>query len=102
MGDKASALLANRLRAVNAQSKIGYILTDDGRKVVKPQDICNAFAQFYSKLYNLREDAATHQPTPTEISQFLDQMALPSLTDDQKHLLTETVTSQEIEQVIAA
>ncbi|CAH2301312.1 Hypothetical predicted protein [Pelobates cultripes] len=97
MGDKASALLANRLRTANAQSKIGYILTDEGKKVIKPQDICNAFTKFYSKLYNLREDAAKHQPTLKDISQFLDQVTLPRLTNDQIHLLTDTVTPQEIE-----
>ncbi|CAH2313311.1 Hypothetical predicted protein [Pelobates cultripes] len=54
MGNKATKLLALRLRDKQAQTRTQFLYTQSGQKVMQPTQICNEFARCNGTLYNSR------------------------------------------------
>lgn len=82
--NKAGKVLAQRLRGCRYKANIPYIIhpvTKD--KQFRPKDIADAFSEYYSSLYNLRNYPNTRQPDSKSISQFLAKVSLPQLMSDQ-------------------
>lgn len=69
-GNRASRLLARKLRGRRAKEKVLQIYTSQGTKVTDPVAIANTFAVYYQQLYNLKDDLDTPQPTPEKINDF--------------------------------
>ncbi|CAH2250571.1 epithelial cell-transforming sequence 2 oncogene-like [Pelobates cultripes] len=76
-GSKASKLLVSQLHKQQMKTNIPYILTDNNIKILKPQDINNELANVYGKLYNLKTEPMTYQPTTQVIQAFLEDIRLP-------------------------
>lgn len=64
--------------------------------LTNPQDIANAFSDYYSDLYNINKDSSTPQPSHEDIDAFLQQITLPKLSDAQLAFLNEPFTEKEI------
>ncbi|CAH2274928.1 endonuclease [Pelobates cultripes] len=95
-GNKAGNLLASRLRQQQQASKIPFLIQSDGTKIYNPQYIADELAKYYSGLYNLKHDDTIHQPTNTDISDFLTWVQLPTLTPEQQQTLQNPITVDEI------
>lgn len=54
-----------------------------GTKLFIPNEIANAFRDYYNNLYNLKEDTSTPQPSPEMIQEFLDSISMPKLDPNQ-------------------
>ncbi|CAH2315897.1 Hypothetical predicted protein, partial [Pelobates cultripes] len=76
--EKSNSLL-HKLRATTYHTtlQIPYILDDDGNKHIDPQAISNAFAAFYSKLYNLHTDTTILHPQSLDATRYLADITLP-------------------------
>lgn len=75
-GNKAGKLLARCLKEHGAHTKIpliplNLIHATDKSKIFSPKDIVDAFATYYSSLYNIKNDPTTPQPTDETIQSFL-------------------------------
>lgn len=96
--NKAGKTLALKLRGRRLKSKISQIIHPHTNiPQSNPQDIANAFSDYYSDLYNLKRDANTPQPTPAEINHFLQSIQLPTLTGTQLDNLNRPFSEQEIQ-----
>uniref|UniRef100_A0A8C5PEU3 Endonuclease/exonuclease/phosphatase domain-containing protein n=1 Tax=Leptobrachium leishanense TaxID=445787 RepID=A0A8C5PEU3_9ANUR len=91
-GNRPSKMLANRLRARATASRIGTMVDAAGGSRHQPQHIADCFAEYYLKLYNLKDDEHTHQPTVRDIVPFLQEIGLPSLTEDQQRSLSSPIS----------
>ncbi|CAH2251558.1 DUF1725 domain-containing, partial [Pelobates cultripes] len=89
-----------RLRARLTQTKIPQILDDDGNKHIDPQAISNAFAAFYSKLYNLHTDTMIPHPQSLDAANYLEDITLPKVSDDHLRALLQPITVPEITHTI--
>lgn len=67
-----------------------------------PNDITDAFADYYEELYSLQEDHSSAQPTQSIIDNFLSRIQLPTISPEQLEMLFHPITTQEISQVIAS
>lgn len=93
--NKAGKKLAQHLKGVKLKFKIPHLFHPHSKKKLSnPQDIANAFSDYYSDLYNLRKDTFTHQPSTEEIDEFLNQIKL--LTETQLSSLNVPFSEQEI------
>lgn len=100
-GNRAGKLLAQQLKGHRSKTKIPYILHPMNKsKMQHPQDIADAFSNYYSSLYNLKEDATTFQPTTKMINDFLEQITLPTLSQQEKEYLSAPFTIEEIHKTI--
>ncbi|PIO13727.1 hypothetical protein AB205_0115520 [Aquarana catesbeiana] len=101
--NKAGKRLAQRLKGQRIKSKIPTLSyphpTDT---LTNPQDIANAFSDYYSKLYNIKHDHTTYQPSHEDINNFLQQIKLPKLTDSQLTSLNEPFSDREILDTISS
>lgn len=101
--NKAGKFLANRIKTVQAKSRITQLIHPTlKRKVVKPQEISNQFADYYNTLYNLKEDSQIHNLPLRAITAFWNNLNLPTLSDTQLWHLNYPFTSREVEKVIAS
>lgn len=101
--NKAGKRLAQRLKGRRIKSKIttlSYPHSTD--TLTNPQDIANAFSDYYSKLYNIKHDHTTYQPSHEDINNFLQQIKLPKLTDSQLTSLNEPFSDREILDTISS
>lgn len=81
-GYKAGKLLTAQVKQRVEKQKIPHIIhPTKGGKLYNPQDIANAFSEFYSTLYNLGDDSYTSQPSDEIIFKFLDSLTLPTLSE---------------------
>lgn len=79
-GNKAGKLLAHRVKGLRYKTKIPYIIHPlSNSKLYHPQDIDDSFSHYFSTLYNLKDDADTYQPIPDAISQFLQNVNIPTI-----------------------
>ncbi|CAH2327654.1 LINE-1 reverse transcriptase [Pelobates cultripes] len=101
-GNRAGKHLAVLLRQRQANSKIPYLMANTGGKIHNPEDINNEMANYYQSVYNLNADTTLYQPTDREITEFLQQTTLPTLTSTHKQALEHPVSSQEIMDAIQA
>lgn len=94
---KQGKKLAQRLKGRRIKAKINHLthpLTKT--RLTNPQDIANAFSDYYSDLYNIRNDPSTFHPTNEDIHAFLQQITLPTLTETQLQQLNEPFSDLEI------
>ncbi|KAL2085077.1 hypothetical protein ACEWY4_018397 [Coilia grayii] len=94
-GDKAGRLLANYIKQQETHSNIPAIHDQQGVLHTSPSDINNTFKIFYEHLYSSESTADR-----SEIKAFLNNLDLPVLSSDQKHLLDRPITVTEILDVI--
>lgn len=101
--NKAGKRLAQRLKGQRIKSKIPTLFYSQSTDTLtNPQDIANAFSDYYSKLYNIKNDHTTYQPSPEDINNFLQQIKLPTLTDSQLSSLNEPFSEREILHTISS
>uniref|UniRef100_A0A8C5LVW1 Reverse transcriptase domain-containing protein n=1 Tax=Leptobrachium leishanense TaxID=445787 RepID=A0A8C5LVW1_9ANUR len=98
--NKASKMLANKLRARAGHSRISQIMDTNGNLHYQPRHIAGCFADYYEALYNLGRDESTHSPTLPDIVPYLQNLHLPSLTDDMGDRLTTPITPTELLSVL--
>lgn len=65
-----------------------------------PTDIVNAFREYYSSLYNLKEDLTIPHPNESGITGFLESLQLPSLSKNLMNSLNVPFTIPEIEKAL--
>lgn len=101
--NKAGKLLANRLKARRTKTKIPSIIhLHTKNTLTNLQDIADAFADYYSSLYNLSESPDIPQPTDLTFTDFLSKLQLPSRSSAQLASLNAPFTMAEIDSVIRA
>ncbi|CAH2283804.1 Hypothetical predicted protein, partial [Pelobates cultripes] len=89
-------------RTSNQNTQIAHITGADGTKRLGLQEISDTFAQFYSKLYNLKDDPNIHNPTDLEIRSFFEDIDLPQIKQTQLDDLLRPISLQEIEDLRGA
>lgn len=95
--NNAGKRLAERLKGRGSKTKILQLIHPHTKlPLTDPQDIANAFRDYYSDLYNLNQDPQTPQPSLDVINQFLQSIHLPTLTGNQLETLNAPFTEQEI------
>lgn len=81
--------------------KIPFLIRNsDNSTIFNPKEIANTFAEYYSSLYNLKEDPNTPQPSDDAIQTFLADLSLPSLSQSQLESLNSPITEPEIQKAI--
>lgn len=65
-----------------------------------PQEITDAFADYYASLYNLEVNPNTPQPLQSAITAFMDHLHLPSIAPYDLLDLNHTFTDQEVLSVL--
>uniref|UniRef100_A0A8C5P8P1 Reverse transcriptase domain-containing protein n=1 Tax=Leptobrachium leishanense TaxID=445787 RepID=A0A8C5P8P1_9ANUR len=100
--NKASKMMANRLRKKVAKTRIERMVAADGTTCHHPQQIAECFAQYYTKLYNLRQDTTLAQPTIQEIFPFLQRLNLPTISEAISHRLLSTPTLGELQAALSS
>uniref|UniRef100_A0A8C5P7R3 Reverse transcriptase domain-containing protein n=1 Tax=Leptobrachium leishanense TaxID=445787 RepID=A0A8C5P7R3_9ANUR len=101
-GNKAGRLLASKLKSKRLQTKISYLLDNGGDRIYNPLKISEEFADFYASLYKLKSDPTTHDPDPDEITRFLQDAELPSLSRSQAAELLVPFTEEEVRKAVKA
>lgn len=81
-GEKASKLLAWRIKALQNERAINEIQTPTGDLTSDPMEINNTFKAYYECLYKSECPTSTHS-----LSCFLDGLEIPSLTEVYKNEL---------------
>lgn len=95
--NKAGKRLAQHIKGSRTKTKIHQLYhTHTNNPLSNPQDIANAFSDYYSDLYNLKQDPQTPQPSRDEINRFLQNVHLPTLTDKQLSSLNVPFSEWEI------
>lgn len=62
--NRGGKFLAQRLKEQKSRIKIPYLICPtDKSKILNPKEIANTCADYYSTLYNLKDDPNTPQPT---------------------------------------
>ncbi|XP_063816354.1 uncharacterized protein LOC135055814 [Pseudophryne corroboree] len=102
LGNRAGKLLARKLRGKNLINRIKYLANSDGPPSLNPKDIANQFASYYRKLYNLKQDPLTPQPSLQLIRSFLDSINLPSISPEDASTLCTPWTEREIQSSLKA
>lgn len=70
--NKPSKLMARRVAAVRHKTKILFLISQSrDYKITNPKDIANEFSDFYSKLYNLKDNPQVKAPQSPFIIWFL-------------------------------
>ncbi|KAJ1207807.1 hypothetical protein NDU88_003197 [Pleurodeles waltl] len=96
-GEKAGRLLEAQLCQKAATLAIPAIKAQTGETLTHPQEIVCEFVTSYLCLY-----APESQTSPAQIEAFLNNVTLPSLSDEGRELLGGDITSQEILQVVSS
>lgn len=100
-GNRAGKFLAQRLKERKSQTKIPYLIRATHKsKMFHPKDIADSFAEYYSSLYNLKDDPSTPQPSDEAIQTFLADIKLPSLSQTQLLTLNAPIIETEIQKAI--
>uniref|UniRef100_A0A803K7H0 Reverse transcriptase domain-containing protein n=1 Tax=Xenopus tropicalis TaxID=8364 RepID=A0A803K7H0_XENTR len=89
--DKPNQLLSQKLRKAQGFKQISHINNSKGVKLVNPEDIIQEFHNFYSSLYD--------SPSLTSREKrdaFLETIPLPKLTQNERSLLNNPITEEEV------
>lgn len=98
--NKPSKLMA-WIVAARHKTKIPFLLSPTrSHTIFNPQDIADAFSDYYSKLYNLKHDSHTDTPTAKQIDYFLESIKLRTLSEEHLLDLNFPVTEKKIAPVI--
>lgn len=90
-GEKAGKLLAWRIKKIRSERAINSIITQTGVMSNDPQDINNAFKEFYQSLYRSEcSSASAHRDT------FLNHLQFEMLTEEVKEGLDNDITVEEL------
>lgn len=95
-GNKAGRLLAYLTRPEYAPSSIPRIMTTQGQISDTPEDIMMTFLDFYKDLYSSRADY-----TDSQLTDYLTQISLPSLSAENGGCLEAPVSAEEIAEAIS-
>ena len=95
-GDRASRLLAYRLKKQQALSTVSKIRTMENSFVSKPAEISSAFADFYKALYKNTDTCNDAD----EIKSYLQTINLPKLSRTARNKMEAPISKLEIEEVI--
>uniref|UniRef100_A0A8C5PT47 Reverse transcriptase domain-containing protein n=1 Tax=Leptobrachium leishanense TaxID=445787 RepID=A0A8C5PT47_9ANUR len=101
-GNKSRKLLASKLRAKRLHTKITQVECSRGGQVRDPTLIVSEFANYYGSLYNLGSDPAVPSPQKENISTFLEEACLPTLSSSQQVDLLAPFSEEEISKAICA
>eukprot|EP00079_Xenopus_tropicalis_P032749 XP_017946520.1 PREDICTED: UDP-Gal:betaGlcNAc beta 1,4- galactosyltransferase, polypeptide 1, gene 1 isoform X1 [Xenopus tropicalis] len=93
--NKADTMMARQLSNKFNKSPFTQIRLKDGSLTANPERITQEFATYYHTLYQKHKD-----PNPTLLQQFLNQANLPPLTPQQKTLMSEPISIEEIKVAI--
>lgn len=100
-GNKAGKTLAHRIKGLRHKTKIPFILHPFTKhKLYHPQDIADTFSHYYSSLYNLKDDTNIAQPSTDAINTFLQQLDIPTLTQEHLQTLNQKFNTEEINKAI--
>lgn len=95
-GDKTGKLLAWLAKEQSPVSTIARIRKNDGTLVSDPAKINACFAEYYSSLYSSRA-----QYSAKELSDFLDEITLPTLTAAAREGLEAPITLEEVQRALS-
>uniref|UniRef100_A0A3B3B502 Reverse transcriptase domain-containing protein n=1 Tax=Oryzias melastigma TaxID=30732 RepID=A0A3B3B502_ORYME len=87
-GEKAGKLLAWRTKKIQSDRAINIIQLDDGKELNDPIEINSAFRKYYEDLYKSDNPEIQHQ--------FLDNLKMPTLTEEEKVGLERNITMEEL------
>ncbi len=94
-GNKSGQFLANQLKINKEKTAICAVKDLTGDTVYDPERINNTFRDFYKSLYSPQIN-----PSKDEIDQFLDNITLPKLSDNQAMALDSPLTSDELQEAL--
>lgn len=89
-GNKPSKLLAYQLKKERTENTIKCTRNMAGQVKYDTQSIKSSFLDFYTQLYT------SENPSEIDIHRFLEQISLPSISDEQKEQLGAPFTSEEV------
>lgn len=93
-GNRAGKLLANKLKGQRYRTQIHFIKhPTTHNKQYHPQHIADTFSQYYSLLYNIKDNTTAPPPTSDIIKTFLEQINLPKLTHEHFTDLNSPITN---------
>lgn len=90
-GYKPSRLLAYQLKKEQSERTIKAIKTSADNMTFDPQDINTSFSDFYRNLYT-----ADYHGSNEDLLNYLNEISLPSISDDARRLLNAPFTKDEI------
>lgn len=96
-GEQAGHMLATIARAQSGSSFIASLKGADGVLVSDTVDIMRIMHTFYETLYSTRLRA-----NPTQIAEYLEDISLPSLSDEQREYLDAPVQLEELQQAVSS
>ncbi len=94
-GEKAGKLLAWRIKKIQTNRAINSITLEDGKNLVDPAEINEAFTKYYEDLYKSEylEDSGKQK-------EFLDQLHFPTLTEEAKTNLDQELSVAELAEAL--
>lgn len=99
--NKAGKHLSSQLKQWHAKAKISSLQHHASGKIFHtPQEIAEAFGDYYKSLYNLKEDFDMPQPTKEIIVEFLRSINLSSVDESTLSILNHPITASEVLTVV--
>lgn len=95
-GDKCDRTLARALQEQKAQSYIPYLVDQEGRKILLPNQIVSTFRRFYQTLYNL----PTKPQSQNTIEEYSSSTGIPQLSEQIREDLEAAITLEELQEAI--
>lgn len=89
-GDRAGKLLAWQIRRLETKLTITSIITNDGT-LVDPQEINDAFKDYYEKLYNAQGNVNIN-----DLYTFLNRLNIPAISNNDRIYLGLEINKEEI------
>lgn len=94
-GEKTGKLLAQQIKETTASRLITEIRTNSGQTTTNPKIINETFKNFYSTLYS--SESKNDQKL---IDNFFENLQIPTISLDNKKILDQPITKEEIKQAI--
>lgn len=95
-GERAGKLLAWRLKKkIQTSRVINSIVLDNRENLVDPKCINDAFVEYYENLYK-----SQYPDNMDKLDQFLDQLQLPTLSEETKNDLDGKLSIQELKKAL--
>uniref|UniRef100_A0A8C5R388 Reverse transcriptase domain-containing protein n=1 Tax=Leptobrachium leishanense TaxID=445787 RepID=A0A8C5R388_9ANUR len=97
--NKPGKLLARQLRPRNMSQKVATLKSEQGL-IYNPSVIADNFAKYYESLYNLEATDQAHPPAVSVVDEYLDTVHLPSLSSQQRDMLSSPIKREDISDAI--
>lgn len=91
--------MAQKIKPIPHKTRVHKIVHPFTETLENSSDIAEAFKDYYQALYNLDKDVNTAQPTEELMDTFLQEVALPLLSEEQKKELSTSFTTLEIDTI---